>query len=147
MDVGNPSNFVRIMEIMQNIFENLKNGLSSYSYDDKTTESTIHRVFKTNNYILDPHGAVAFLAAEQFIQDNELQLSKKSTEQNSISTKVVILETAHPVKFPEVVEEAIGQTIAIPKSVQFLLDKEKVAIPMGGNFNVFKSWMLNRKSI
>ncbi len=126
MDVGNPSNFVRIMEIMQNNFEALKSGLSSYSYDDVATASTIHRVYKTNNYILDPHGAVAFLAAEAFNQP------------------AIILETAHPVKFPEVVEEAIGETIAIPDSVQFLLDKEKVAIPMDAKFGVFKSWMLNK---
>jgi threonine synthase len=131
MDVGNPSNFVRIMEIMQNNFEGLKSGLSSYSYDDAATASTIHRVYKTNNYILDPHGAVAFLAAEQFIKEQKGESG-------------IILETAHPVKFPEVVEEAIGETIAIPKSVQFLLDKEKVAIPMGANFGVFKSWMLNK---
>ena len=126
MDVGNPSNFVRIMEIMQNNFDHLKNGLSSYSYDDIVTEATIHRIYKTNNYILDPHGAVAFLAAEEF------------------NKPVIILETAHPVKFPEVVERAIGETITIPESVQFLLDKQKVAIPMGSNFSVFKSWMLNK---
>ena len=126
MDVGNPSNFVRIMEIMQNNFDHLKNGLSSYSYDDIVTEATIHRIFKTNNYILDPHGAVAFLAAEEF------------------NKPVIILETAHPVKFPEVVERAIGETITIPESVQFLLDKQKVAIPMGSNFSVFNSWMLNK---
>ncbi len=126
MDVGNPSNFVRIMEIMQNNFDHLKNVLSSYSYDDIVTEATIHRIFKTNNYILDPHGAVAFLAAEEF------------------NKPAIILETAHPVKFPEVVERAIGETITIPESVQFLLDKQKVAIPMGANFSVFKSWMLNK---
>ena len=126
MDVGNPSNFVRIMEIMQNNFDHLKNGLSSYSYDDIVTEATIHRIYKTNNYILDPHGAVALLAAEEFHKP------------------AIILETAHPVKFPEVVERAIGETITIPESVQFLLDKQKVAIPMGANFSVFKSWMLNK---
>jgi threonine synthase len=126
MDVGNPSNFVRIMEIMQNNFEALKNSLSSYSYDDIATESTIHRVYKTHNYMLDPHGAVAFLAAEAFQQP------------------AIILETAHPVKFPEVVERAIGETIAIPESVQFLLDKEKVAIPMGASYEGFKSWMLSK---
>ncbi|MEK0422669.1 MAG: threonine synthase [Bacteroidota bacterium] len=131
MDVGNPSNFVRIMEIMQNNFESLQKGLTSYSYDDAVTASTIHRVYKTNNYILDPHGAVAFLAAEQFIQ-----------EQKGVSA--IILETAHPVKFPEVVEEAIGETIAIPDSVKFLLDKDKVSIPMGASFAGFKDWMLTK---
>ncbi len=129
MDVGNPSNFVRILEIMQNNFEQLKNSLSSYSYDDIVTESTIERIYKANHYTLDPHGAVAFLAAEEFGK----QFGKPA----------IILETAHPVKFPEVVERAIGETIAIPTSVQFLLDKEKVAIPMGASFGSFKNWMLS----
>ena len=133
MDVGNPSNFVRIMEIMQNNFESLQKGLISYSYDDVVTASTIHRVYKTNNYILDPHGAVSFLAAEQFIQEQK-------------GASAIILETAHPVKFPEVVEEAIGETIAIPDSVKFLLDKDKVSIPMGASFAGFKDWMLSKVS-
>lgn len=126
MDVGNPSNFVRIMEMMQNNFEQLKKGLSSYSYNDVSTQATITRVYKEYGYTLDPHGAVAFLAAEAFNQP------------------AIIVETAHPVKFPEVVEAAIGQTIAIPPSVQFLLDKEKVAIPMGASFEKFKNWMLSK---
>jgi threonine synthase len=144
MDVGNPSNFVRIMEIMQNNFDNLKSGLSSYSYDDAATASTIHRVYKTNNYILDPHGAVAFLAAEAFIEDHEYMITHFNHTTESTPVRAIILETAHPVKFPEVVEEAIGQKIAIPDSVQFLLEKEKVSIPMGASFGVFKSWMLNK---
>jgi len=126
MDVGNPSNFVRIMEMMQNNFEQLKKGLSSYSYNDESTQATITRVYKEYGYTLDPHGAVAFLAAEAFNQP------------------AIIVETAHPVKFPEVVEAAIGQTIAIPPSVQFLLDKEKVAIPMDASFEKFKNWMLSK---
>ena len=131
MDVGNPSNFIRIMEIMKNNFESLQSELSSYSYDDAATASAIHRVYKTNHYILDPHGAVAFLAAEQFIKEQEV-------------ARAIILETAHPVKFPEVVEEAIGQTIEIPDSVKYLLDKEKVAIPIGASFAGFKDWMLSK---
>ena len=134
MDVGNPSNFIRIMEIMKNNFESLQKGLSSYSYDDAATASTIHRVYKTNDYILDPHGAVAFLAAEQFIKEQE-------------GARAIILETAHPVKFPEVVEEAIGHTIEIPDSVKYLLDKEKVAIPIGASFAGFKEWMLSKAII
>jgi threonine synthase len=147
MDVGNPSNFVRILEIMQNNFENLKNGLSSYSYDDITTQATITRVYNEYKYILDPHGAVAFLAAEAFIEDHEYIITHYDHTTESVPVRAIILETAHPVKFPEVVEEAIGQTIAIPDSVKFLLDKEKVAIPMGASFGVFKSWMLSKASV
>jgi threonine synthase len=144
MDVGNPSNFVRIMEIMQNNFEQLKNSFSSYSYDDVVTESTIQRVYKANHYTLDPHGAVAFLAAEAFLSNqvkNTLNDISGNASKNS-TPGAIILETAHPVKFPEVVERAIGETIHIPESVQFLLDKEKVAIPMGASYQAFKSWML-----
>jgi threonine synthase len=136
MDVGNPSNFVRILEIMQNSFSTLTKGLTSYSFDDTTTAATIHRVYKTNNYILDPHGAVAFLAAEKYLSEN--------ASTTGDYTRAIILETAHPVKFPEVVEQAIEQKIEIPASVQFLLDKEKVAIPMQPSFTAFKSWMLSK---
>ena len=129
MDVGNPSNFVRIMEILQNNFTQLTNALTSYSISDATTKSTIARVYKTNNYTLDPHGAVAFVAAEMYLSKNNFE-------------KAVILETAHPVKFPEVVEQAIGKTIAIPASVQFLLDKQKVSIALAANYAAFKHWML-----
>jgi threonine synthase len=132
MDVGNPSNFVRIMEILENNFPALTNALSSYSIDDSNTKSTIARVYKTNNYTLDPHGAVAFAAAEIYLA-------------NHPQAKTIILETAHPVKFPEVVEEAIGEKIAIPASVEFLLDKEKISIPLAANFAAFKNWMKEGK--
>ncbi len=132
MDVGNPSNFVRIMEILENNFPALTNALSSYSIDDTNTKSTIARVYKTNNYTLDPHGAVAFAAAEIYLA-------------NHPQAKTIILETAHPVKFPEVVEEAIGEKIAIPASVEFLFDKEKISIPLAANFAAFKNWMKEGK--
>ncbi len=136
MDVGNPSNFVRILEIMQNNFASLTKVLSSYSFDDAHTASTIHSVYKTHNYILDPHGAVAFLAAEKYLAEN-------SNSTGNIA-RAIILETAHPVKFPEVVEQSIEQKIEIPASVAFLLDKQKVSIPMQPSFDAFKSWMLGK---
>ena len=129
MDVGNPSNFVRILEIMQNNFDQLKNALSSYSYDDISTQAAITRVYNDYGYTLDPHGAVAFLAAEEFIHDHE---------------HAIILETAHPVKFPEVVEEAIGHPLTIPASVQYLLDKPKQSIPLAATYTAFKQWMLRK---
>ena len=129
MDVGNPSNFVRILEIMQNNFDQLKNALSSYSYDDISTQAAITRVYNDYGYTLDPHGAVAFLAAEEFIHDHE---------------HAIILETAHPVKFPEVVEEAIGHPLTIPASVKYLLDKPKQSIPLAATYTAFKQWMLRK---
>ena len=146
MDVGNPSNFVRIMEIMHQDFPALQKALSSYSYDDLTTQATITRVYNEYKYILDPHGAVAFLAAEQFIEDHEYQITHFNHTLETAPVRAIILETAHPVKFPEVVEEAIGETIEVPAAVQYLLNKEKVAIPMSAHFGTFKSWMLNKVS-
>jgi threonine synthase len=149
MDVGNPSNFVRIMEMMQSNFTALKNALTSYTINDEDTKATIARVYKTNNYILDPHGAVAFIAAEQYLASVQPAVDVQSADNdndvdaNSLNQpRAIILETAHPVKFPEVVEEAIGQQIPIPASVEFLLDKEKVSIPIAPNFSAFKEWMM-----
>jgi len=144
MDVGNPSNFVRIMEIMQNNFKQLKNALSSYSYDDLTTQATITRVYNEYGYTLDPHGAVAFLAAEEFIHDHTHAITHYNHIEEAVPVYAVILETAHPVKFPEVVEEAIGQKLAIPASVQYLLDKPKQSIPLNAAYPAFKQWMLER---
>ena len=144
MDVGNPSNFVRILEIMQNNFEQLKNALSSYSYDDITTQATITRVYNDYGYTLDPHGAVAFLAAEEFIHDHAHAITHYNHTVEAMPVHAVILETAHPVKFPEVVEEAIGHKLAIPASVQYLLDKPKQSIPLNADYAAFKQWMLSK---
>ena len=144
MDVGNPSNFVRILEIMQNNFEQLKNALSSYSYDDITTQATITRVYNDYGYTLDPHGAVAFLAAEEFIHDHTHAITHYNHTVEAMPVHAVILETAHPVKFPEVVEEAIGHKLAIPASVQYLLDKPKQSIPLNADYAAFKQWMLSK---
>jgi threonine synthase len=144
MDVGNPSNFVRILEIMQNNFDQLKNALSSYSYDDISTQAAITRVYNDYGYTLDPHGAVAFLAAEEFIHDHQHAITHYNHTVESMPVHAVILETAHPVKFPEVVEEAIGHTLAIPASVQYLLDKPKQSIPLAATYTAFKQWMLRK---
>ena len=144
MDVGNPSNFVRILEMMQNNFTTLSNALSSYSITDADTKATIARVYKTNNYILDPHGAVAFIAAEQFLSEQQVNNKTISTTEDAFNAGAIILETAHPVKFPEVVEESIGQALSIPASVQNLFEKEKVSIPLAPNYTAFKNWMLNK---
>lgn len=144
MDVGNPSNFIRILEMMQNNFEQLKNALSSYSYDDISTQAAITRVYNDYGYTLDPHGAVAFLAAEEFIHDHTHAITHYNHTVESVPVHAIILETAHPVKFPDVVEEAIGHKLTIPASVQYLLDKPKQSIPLNADYASFKQWMLNK---
>jgi threonine synthase len=132
MDVGNPSNFVRIMELFHQKVDGLKNMLSSVSIDDATTKATIKEVFEKYNYLLDPHGAVAYKALEDYIQQHS-------------SDKGFILETAHPVKFPGTVEEVTGQKIPFPESVLHLTKQQKKSVSMKAGFEDFKEWMMSNK--
>ncbi|HWI90514.1 MAG TPA: threonine synthase [Flavisolibacter sp.] len=122
MDVGNPSNFVRILEMFDNNFGSLKNVLSSYSVSDEETKSTIEKIFREKNYVLDPHGAVGFLALEKYLYQ---QPGKKG----------FFLETAHPSKFYDVIEPVIHERVQIPDSLKTLLKQEKSTIRMRANDN------------
>ncbi|WP_298539610.1 threonine synthase [uncultured Aquimarina sp.] len=114
MDVGNPSNFIRIQQLFNNKFESLKNNFSAYSFDDATTRDAMKEVYSQNKYITDPHGAVGYLGLKEYdLKDNEYG---------------VFLETAHPVKFLDIVEETLDTKIAIPPQIQKVLNKQKVSI-------------------
>ena len=117
MDVGNPSNFVRILELFDNNFGSLKNVLSSYPISDDETRETIARIFKEKNYVLDPHGAVGFLAIEKYLNEHQAK-------------KGYFLETAHPSKFYDVIEPVIQKEVEIPESIKVLLKQEKQTIKM-----------------
>ncbi|MBP9104114.1 MAG: threonine synthase [Chitinophagaceae bacterium] len=130
MDVGNPSNFVRILEIFYHQFPELKSKLSSYSISDKETMNTIAEVYQKENYILDPHGAVGYLSLQRYLND---QLNEKG----------IFLETAHPVKFPEAVESAIGKSIEIPESVSSIMKAEKKSTLLNADFNNLKEYLLH----
>jgi threonine synthase len=134
MDVGDPSNFVRIMELFHQKIENLKSMLSSYSVDDATTRQTIKEVFEKYNYTLDPHGAVGYYALSKYLQEFAGQLPT--------SAKGIFLETAHPVKFPETVEEVMNTKIEIPESVQYLLNRKKQSIKLDASFVKLKEWLM-----
>lgn len=121
MDVGDPSNFVRIMELFDNQFLMLKNKLDGYSVSDEETKQTIKRVFDKYDYLLDPHGAVAYSALERYIAKEQV--------------KGILLETAHPVKFYDVVEPVINSKIPIPSSIHTILEKEKKAVKIGNSYS------------
>ena len=131
MDVGDPSNFVRILELFHHQFKDLKNTLSSYSISDEQTRKTIRDVYEKEYYLTDPHGAVAYTALQNYL--------KQYPEQ-----KGYFLETAHPVKFYDVVESVINQKISIPESVQLILQKEKQSILMNTDFESLKEYLLNK---
>jgi threonine synthase len=104
--------------------------MSSISVDDVTTAKTIQQVYQQYHYTLDPHGAIAYYALNEYLKNND--------------AKGFILETAHPVKFPDTVEDATGKSIEFPQQVQHLLSAEKKSIVMNASFNDFKDWLLNK---
>jgi threonine synthase len=112
MDVGDPSNFVRILEMFDNKLGDMRADLSSYSITDEETKATIKEVFSKYGYLPDPHGAVGYLALQRYLQQNR-------------GDKGIFLETAHPVKFYDVVEPVIGQAVPVPSSISSILDLPK----------------------
>ncbi len=130
MDVGNPSNFVRILEIFQHQFSELIKSVSSTSITDEQTKATLLQVKKEYNYLLDPHGAVGYLALRQWIDENK-------------NNKGIVLETAHPVKFFDVVEPVIGEVVPIPVSIQAQIGLEKKSTIMAASADLLKSFLLS----
>mgnify|MGYP000359701925 FL=1 len=114
MDVGNPSNFIRIQELFNNDLESLKNAFSSYSFSDDETKATMKEIYKNSGYVADPHGAVGYLG-----------LKKHGLKENEFG---VFLETAHPVKFLDIVEETLPLKVEIPEQIKKVIDNKKVAI-------------------
>ncbi len=133
MDVGNPSNFVRILQLFQNNLPLLTEMLTAYSISDEETRNTIADVYTKTGYMLDPHGAVGFLSLQRYLA-------------TSPDAKGYFLETAHPVKFYDVIEPVINQKIPIPESIAVLLEKEKKTIRMKPEDTALKSLLLERTS-
>lgn len=131
MDVGDPSNFVRILELLHEDFDEFKKLISSTSVSDKTTLQTIAEVYEKTGYILEPHGAVAYSVLDEFLQNNP-------------DKKGLILETAHPVKFPEAVEKAIQIDVEIPEELISLMQQEKKSIVIQPEFDALKEILLNQ---
>jgi len=129
MDVGDPSNFIRIQEIYHNDFAQLKAHLVSYAFNDEETKAAMDHVFKKYHYILDPHGAVGYSGLEAFLKG-------KSDWQG------IFLETAHPVKFLDVVEPVIQKKIDYPEQILAVIDKEKKA-DFVSSYSELKSFLLN----
>jgi threonine synthase len=130
MDVGNPSNFVRILEIFHHQYPELKSKLSSYSISDKETMEAIADVYQKEKYILDPHGAVGYLSLQRFLNEHP-------------GENGIFLETAHPVKFPKAVETAIERSVDIPESVKSIMKAEKRSILINADFNELNEYLLH----
>ncbi|TPV31531.1 threonine synthase [Paucihalobacter ruber] len=130
MDVGNPSNFIRIEELFGKSFNELSTHLTSYSYSDEATKKALKRLYFDYNYIADPHGAVGFLAAEDYLKTNP-------------NAHCVVLETAHPAKFLDIVEETIRENIELPAQLDKVMKKKKKSLKMA-TYHDLKYFLLNR---
>ncbi len=129
MDVGNPSNFIRIQKIFANDLEKLQNYLTSYSFTDDETRNAMLEIYQINGYIADPHGAVGYLGLKKyFIKNPEIQ--------------GIFLETAHPVKFLEIVEPVIDKKIEFPAQIEKIIHKTKEATFIS-DYDQLKHFLMN----
>lgn len=122
MDVGDPSNFIRIKELYGNIFDDIKKDIVGFSFTDDQTRVNIKDTYKKYSYILDPHGSVGMLGLKKYIRGNEE------------TSAGIFFETAHPAKFMETVEKEIGQKVLIPERLAAFMNKEKRSIKINNDY-------------
>ncbi len=130
MDVGNPSNFSRILDIYCSTWNNITNDVEGFSFNDNQTRECIKRIYSKFNYILDPHTAISYLSFEEFIKVN-------------YNVTGIIMETAHPSKFLNEVEPLIEKKINIPERLSSLRYKKKTSFKLNNNFELFKTLLFN----
>jgi len=129
MDVGAPSNFSRMLNLYNNSYDAMKADVAGYSYNDDETRACIDEVLKLHNYLLDPHGAVGYLALKEYLKDTpEMQ--------------GIVLETAHPCKFSEVVEEVIDMKVAIPEALQQMQGKPAYKQYIEADYEKLKAYLV-----
>jgi threonine synthase len=129
MDVGNPSNFVRVLELFHQQLGDLKKIFSSYSITDDETRAALKKVYQQQHYLMDPHGSVGYIALKEYLATHA-------------GDKGMFLETAHPVKFYDVVEPVINEKVAVPAAVAAILNDKKIAIKMGTGYDEFKDYLI-----
>ena len=131
MDVGNPSNFVRIRHLFDGDVDAMRKILFSASFTDRQTRGCISHAYARSGYILDPHGAVGVLALNSF------------RRQEKRAVQGIVLETAHPAKFLDIYDEAIRQVISVPDRLRESLEKKKECVPISSKYEDLKEYLLN----
>jgi threonine synthase len=129
MDVGNPSNFVRILELFGNDLEKMRAALNADTVTDAETVEAIRQVWEQHGYLLDPHGAVAYTALRRYQAQHP-------------GAPGLLLATAHPVKFPDVVEPILGQAIPLPEVVKYLQNRHKRSVPLAVDYEQLQSYLM-----
>ena len=127
MDVGDPSNFARVLALYENSYEAICAEIAGATYNDEQIRETVKKVYQETGYLLDPHGACGYRALEEGMQEGEVG---------------VFLETAHPVKFLETVESIIGDKVEIPAKLQAFMKGKKQSIEISKDFVSFKEYLL-----
>lgn len=127
MDVGNPSNFIRIRELFNNDLEKLRTTFSSYSFSDDETRESMKNIYSSSGYVADPHGAIGYLGLKKYrLSTNEFG---------------VFLETAHPVKFLDVVKETLSIQVKVPEQIQKVINNKKISIKIS-NYDNLKRFLM-----
>ena len=128
MDVGDPSNFARIYDLYGKDWKAIRSDISGATYTDEQIADTMRQVFKTTGYVCDPHGACGFRALSERLRDGETG---------------VFLETAHPAKFKQTVDNILGSDIEIPAKLQAFMNGKKQSVAMSSDFKAFKQFLLS----
>ena len=127
MDVSDPSNFVRVLQLFENSRQLLSTKFSSYSYCDNATRGAIIDIYKEHNYTADPHGAVGYLGLKEYLNDHP-------------DAHGIFLETAHPIKFLPAVEPVVGP-LALPEQIKELMNAQKDALAIS-DYQELKNYLL-----
>ncbi|MGO3194389.1 MAG: threonine synthase [Sphingobacterium sp.] len=130
MDVGDPSNWVRIQAMFENDLDQLRQVISSYTYTDAQTKKAMDMLFTTYGYIACPHTAIAYLASEAFRAEHPGDYAS------------VFLSTAHPCKFPDAISSDVFEQIQLPKGAGELEGKPKLVTEMEVDYEIFKAYLL-----
>jgi len=128
MDVGAPSNFERMQSLYGGNIEALRRDIVGFAYDDARVTAEIGEVYRKHGYLLDPHSAIAWLALQEQLM-------------NDADAHGVFLSTAHPAKFREVVEPAIGQRIELPKVLADAISRPRHSVSMAADYNDLKAFL------
>jgi threonine synthase len=129
MDVGDPSNFARILDLYEGSHNAIASEISGETYTDEQIRETVQKTYEETGYLLDPHGACGYRALAEDLKPGE---------------NGVFLETAHPAKFLQTVEDIIGTEVKIPEKLQAFMRGTKQSVPMSKDFTSFKAYLLKQ---
>jgi len=131
MDVGAPSNFVRMQALFGGSWQAMQSRIAGMAFSDTRTRAAIREVFELHQYVIDPHGAVGWLAA-------------RAWRSNHPASATITLETAHPAKFPDVITAELGANrVAVPERLAILAHRDKIATQLPADQAIFRAWLLD----